>query len=112
MKNKYNTSDTDYNTLGTNYNTSTPVYNNSSTTSISISPWGTSVIIKVEEIGESIEITYKQKLMQPEYRVGIENVEYVRVYKIIYSCKNGKWNKSEPIFGHIIPASEEYYIFE
>lgn len=35
-----------------------------------------------------------------------------RVYKIIYSCVDGKWNVSEPIYGKIIPATEETYEFE
>lgn len=35
-----------------------------------------------------------------------------RVFKIVYSCKEGKWNKSEKIYGEIIPASEEKYEFE
>jgi len=34
-----------------------------------------------------------------------------RVFKVIYSCKEGKWNKSEKIYGQIIPASEERYEF-
>lgn len=35
-----------------------------------------------------------------------------RVYKIIYSCVDGKWNVSEPIYGKIVPATEETYEFE
>ena len=34
-----------------------------------------------------------------------------RVFKIIFSCKNGKWHKSERIYGEIIPASDETFIF-
>ena len=35
-----------------------------------------------------------------------------RVYKIVYSCVDGKWNVSEPIYGKIVPATEETYEFE
>lgn len=31
--------------------------------------------------------------------------------KIIYSCIDGKWNKSEPIYGKIIPTQDEYFEF-
>ena len=34
------------------------------------------------------------------------------VFKVIFSCKEGKWHKSEPIFGLIIPASKEEFYFE
>jgi hypothetical protein len=36
----------------------------------------------------------------------------VRVFKIVYSCVDGKWHKSEPIFGKIIPSQSEYFEFE
>jgi hypothetical protein len=35
-----------------------------------------------------------------------------RTFKIVYSCVDGKWNKSEPIYGKIIPATKEEYEFE
>ena len=35
-----------------------------------------------------------------------------RVFKIVYSCKDGKWNKSEPNYGKIIPATDEDYDFD
>jgi hypothetical protein len=35
-----------------------------------------------------------------------------RVFKIVYSCVDGKWNKSEKIYGKIIPSQKEYYEFE
>lgn len=35
-----------------------------------------------------------------------------RVFKIIFSCKDGKWHKSDRIYGEIIPASDEDYIFD
>ena len=34
------------------------------------------------------------------------------VFKIVYSCKDGKWHQSEKIYGQIIPAAKEKYKFE
>ena len=34
-----------------------------------------------------------------------------KVYKIIYSVVEGQWNRSEPIWGKIIPSREETYEF-
>jgi len=34
-----------------------------------------------------------------------------RVFKIVYSCVNGKWNKSDRIYGNIISAQDEGYEF-
>lgn len=34
-----------------------------------------------------------------------------RVYKIVYSCVDGKWNKSEKIYGKIVQPQKEYYEF-
>lgn len=35
----------------------------------------------------------------------------ILVFKIIYSCKDGKWNVSEHIYGKIIKATKESYEF-
>jgi hypothetical protein len=71
--------------------------------------WSTPERVEVNEVGETIEMIYKQTLSfnywpAPPYEE--------RVYKIVYSCIDGKWNKSEPIYGKIIPAQEEYFEFE
>lgn len=70
--------------------------------------WSNPTLIKAIEVGETIEFIYKQT----------SNVQYgylspkERVFKVVYSCKDGKWNKSEPIYGEIIPATEEHYDFD
>lgn len=66
--------------------------------------------IAVNEVGESIEMIFKQTSMFT-YTVypGLPPEE--RVFKIVYSCVDGKWHKSEPIFGKIIPSQSEYYEF-
>lgn len=71
--------------------------------------WGTPYLIQTREVGESVVMIYKQisntsimTYLSPQYRV----------FKIVYSCKEGKWHKSEPIFGRIIPATEEWFDFD
>lgn len=67
-------------------------------------------MVSADEVGDSIEIVYKQESML--YRTGgLPPYNDTRVYKIIYSCVDGKWNKSEPIYGKIIPQQTEYYQF-
>lgn len=53
----------------------------------------------------SIELVYKE--------VSIWNGLDNRVYKIVYSCLDGKWHKSDRIYGEIIPKQviEETYKF-
>ena len=73
--------------------------------------WGTPILIKTTEVGETIEMMYKETSM-------ITNLSYLqhpydqRVFKIVYSCQDGKWHKSPPIYGKIIPAVSESYEFE
>ncbi len=65
--------------------------------------------IDVIENPDSIEMIYKEThtpMMWPN------NGPFYRVYKIVFSCQDGKWNKSEPIYGKIIPAQNESYDFE
>lgn len=53
----------------------------------------------------SIELVYKE--------VSIWNGLDNRIYKIVYSCLDGKWHKSDRIYGEIIPKQviEETYKF-
>ena len=76
---------------------------------LSLSEWSEPKMVDVIDTGSSIEMTYVQN----------RNIDLwggwsqeKRVFKIVYSCVNGMWNKSEPIYGKIIPAQEEYYDFE
>lgn len=82
----------------------------SSTSNYPFGPhWTTPERIKVNEHIDSIEMIYKQSSY---YNSSPCPISIERVYKIIFSCTDGKWNKSEPIYGEIIPAQEEYYEFE
>lgn len=73
--------------------------------------WGDMKRVSVAEIGETVEMVYLET----------SNISYTnypprpperRVFKIIYSCIDGKWNKSERIYGKIVPEKEESYSFE
>lgn len=73
--------------------------------------WGNPERVSVEEVEDTIEMIFIEisllaLTVYPPHSPGR------RVFKIIYSCKEGKWNKSEKIYGEIIPSQEEDYIFE
>lgn len=79
------------------------------TTTNTVSPidlWNTPKRVEVNEYPDRIEMIYKQTSM-----ISFKSPEE-RAFKIVYSCVDGKWNKSEPIFGKVIPAQDEYYEFE
>ena len=77
-----------------------------STTNINI--WSNPERVDVIENSDSIEFIYKETSM-------ISYTSFpppqVRVFKIVFSCVNGKWNKSERIYGEIVPAEDERYVF-
>ena len=79
-------------------------------TTTSFDPWAKPILINVEERGETLELISKQISMLSGGYPPPPQAE--RVFKIIYSCKDGKWNKSAPIYGTIIPAGEERYEFD
>ena len=80
-----------------------------STTNI-LNQWGSPSFLESKEIDETIEFIYKQ-VSNNRYPSSTSPIQE-RIFKIVYSCKDGKWNKSEPIYGKIIPSREEYYEFE
>jgi hypothetical protein len=84
-------------------------YNN--TNSISFSSWNHPELINATEKGETIEMIYRQT--SNFYRTGgLPPYNDTRIFKIVYSCVNGKWNKSEPIYGKVITSQEESFEFE
>ena len=83
----------------------------SSGTSASFNTCNYPVFIEAREVGETIEFLYEQTSMVT-LTIYPSPPPAKRVFKIVYSCKDGKWHKSEPIYGKIIPASDEYYEFE
>ena len=74
-----------------------------------LNQWVTMGLISAEEVGDTIEMVWKERLMYWSSTSNLSNNS--RIYKIIYSCKDGKWNKSDRIYGKIIPAKDETYEF-
>lgn len=73
--------------------------------------WNLPEFINAKEVGDTVEFLYKETSMI-SYTVYPSLAPEQRVFKIVFSCKDGKWHKSEPIYGTIIPATEESYEFE
>jgi hypothetical protein len=82
-----------------------------STGTSTLNTWYYPERIEVREVGESIEMIYKQTSSFSRTG-GLPPYHDTRLYKIVYSCVDGEWNKSEPIYGKIIPAQDESYQFE
>lgn len=80
----------------------------STSTMSGLNEWGSPELIQTNECAESIEMIYKQHSNMSNNFGTLPP----RTFKIVFSCKDGKWNKSEPIFGKIVPAQNEYYDFE
>ena len=57
-----------------------------------------------------IEIIYKE-VSRVTYTIHPSPDPEERVFKITFSCKDGKWHKSERIYGHIRSATGESYEF-
>lgn len=76
-----------------------------------INQWGYETFVEAKEVDQTIEFIYKQEKLITYTGIYYGPSPTVRIFKIVYSCKDGKWNKSEPIYGKIIPASDESYSF-
>lgn len=84
---------------------------NFSSTTHEFGLWGIPCLIQTREVGESVEMIYKQ-ISNSSIMIYPTPPPQYRVFKIVYSCKDGKWHKSDPIFGRIIPATEEWFDFD
>jgi hypothetical protein len=73
--------------------------------------WSCPQRVDVRDTGHSIEMIYLQDRINRLWGGTIPQIPERRVFKIVYSCVNGQWHKSEPIFGEIIPAIKEQYVF-
>lgn len=90
------------------------VYNNAnlSGTTISLgSLWSYPKRMCVRELSDCIEMIYKETSMLT-LTIHPSPPPQERVFKIVYSCIDGKWNKSQPIYGKIIAPQEESYEFD
>lgn len=74
--------------------------------------WSDPIRVDVIEGRDCIEMIYKQASIITHRNTTPSQPPNERVFKIVYSCIDGKWHKSERIYGKIIPAQSEQYEFE
>ncbi len=86
-------------------------FKNGTSNTTSLNMWSSPVRIAVNVLPDSIEMIYEQTSMVT-LTIYPSPPPARRVYKIIYSCVDGKWNVSNPIYGKIISPRQESYEFE
>ena len=81
------------------------------TSTEALNAWSYPEILNIIEYLDRIEFIYKETSIQA---LGVypARMPEERVFKIVYSCVDGKLNKSDRIYGKIKPATKEQYIFE
>ncbi len=89
--------------LSTTTNTNIDVSTDHGT--LGFNQWGLPERVAVNIYSDFIEIIFK------ETQTVFVGYPQSSVYKIVYSCINGKWNESDPIYGEIYEATEESYEF-
>ena len=99
-------------TTNTLANTNVDAHGTLNGTLTNINTWHPAQIVSVNECAESVEMIYKETSMITNLGIYLSSSPEERVFKIVYSCINGKWNKSDRIYGNIIPAQDEEYQFE
>lgn len=100
------------NTFSTNNTNTNSVFNaGASTGTTLIDNWNLPERVQVAEVGESIEMIYTETARISYTHHHFSTSPEMRVFKIVYSCVDGKWNKSDKIYGKIIPAQGTYYEF-
>jgi hypothetical protein len=82
----------------------------SSDTETAVKLWDEPFKGEVNEYSDRIEIIYIQR-SNTQLAVYPPISPKERVFKIVFSCVDGVWNKSEPIYGTIISAKGESYEF-
>ena len=84
--------------------------NVTNTGTVFINQFSTPIRIDVIENNNFIEFIYKET-SNIALAVYPPRPPEERVFKIIFSCKDGKWHKSERIYGQIVSEQAESYIF-
>jgi len=90
---------------------STSIGTTSTGTCTTLEMWNPMIFREANEVGKTIEMIYTQTSKYSRTG-GLPPYHDERAIKILYSCIDGKWNKSDPIYGNIIPARGEYFKFE
>ena len=84
---------------------------NTTTGTTSFNNWSEPRRVEVNEYADKIEMIYKQTSLIIYCNHLPTTPPEERVFKIVFSCVNGVWNKSERIYGNIIPSQSESYKF-
>ncbi len=82
------------------------------TRTINFSKWGDPYLIYTIVNKKSIELIYRQDDNITYTNIYDVNPPRIKIYKIIYSCKRGKWHESEKIEGQYISPQDETYEFQ
>lgn len=77
-----------------------------------INTWSAPTRLEVNELIDSIEMIYEEtSLMTNTLAIYPPRPPEKRYFKIVFSCVDGKWNKSERIYGKKV-EHQEYFEFE
>lgn len=97
-------------TLGTSQTyTNDPINNTGGTGTAYINTWSTPTRLEVRELNDSIEMIYEETSLAT-LTIHPSPPPQKRYFKIVFSCVDGKWNKSERIYGKKI-EHQEYFEF-
>jgi hypothetical protein len=75
-----------------------------------LNQWSESTRLQVNELPDGIEMIYEET-STTTLSVYPPRPPHKRYFKIVFSCIDGKWNKSERIYGEKIER-EEYFEFK
>lgn len=84
--------------------------NSSTGTTTAANQWSAPERVDIIENIDSIEFIYKETSMIT-YTSFTSTPPIERVFRIVFSCIDGKWNKSNKQYGEIFAATPEYYQF-
>ena len=87
------------------------ILNTDNSTTTTFDRWSEPYLIDTIVLGDSIELIYRQD-SNVTYTVNWRPLTDVKIYKIVFSCKKGKWHVSDNIEGRYISAIEETYEFD
>ena len=73
--------------------------------------WSAPIRVDIIEFWDKIEMIYKE-VSNFTYTIYPSPPPEERIFKIVFSCKDGKWHKSERIYGKIVPARDESWEFD
>ena len=111
------TGTTDYSLINStfvNYPQSNPYFNSVSTSAgcyATFNTWSTPERVEIIEHQDRIEFVYKETSMTT-LTIHPSPSPMERVFKVVFSCIDGKWNKSDRIYGEIVEQSNEHYNFD